>query len=298
MRADGMSMSHMRTKIGILGNLGKPMFKAALPGIIGALDRRNVEFVLDSAAGDGLGLNAHQLLSVERIPETASLIFSFGGDGTLLRSARIIGDRGIPILGINTGPGLGYLTEINVDELPACLDRILNGEFEIEERMRIVASWLSGYEGTSALNDIIVRPQHIARVHALEVLIDGMPLTTYHADGLIVSTPTGSTAYSLSAGGPIVEPTLKALILSPICPHTLSMRPLVISNQRKIEIRIASESCLIADGEIVEKMSANSVVKVDRAESATKIVNLTGRDFYHTLRTKLQWGTARTSSGE
>jgi NAD+ kinase len=291
-------MIDTRMKIGILGNLSKPMFKAVLPGLIEELNRRNIEFVLDSAAGDGLGLSAHQLRPVEQVPEEASLIFSFGGDGTLLRSARIIGERGIPILGINVGPGMGYLTELNVDELLANLDRILSEEFEIEERMRMIATWLPGHAGFTALNDIIIRPQHLARVHALEVLIDGMPLTTYHADGLIIATPTGSTAYSLSASGPIVEPTLRIFILSPICPHTLSMRPLVVSNQRKIEIRPASESFLIADGEIVEKMPANSVVKVDRAEFTTKIVNLSGRDFYHTLRTKLQWGSARTFTGE
>ncbi|TFH54719.1 MAG: NAD(+)/NADH kinase [Candidatus Zixiibacteriota bacterium] len=175
---------------------------------------------------------------------------------------------------------------------------MLAKDFQIEERMRIIASWLPGHGGITALNDIIIRPQHIARVHALEVLIDDKPLTTYHADGLIISTPTGSTAYSLSASGPIVEPTLRALILSPICPHTLSMRPLVISNQRRIEIHSASESYLIADGESVEKMPANSVVKVDRAEFTTRIVNLSGRDFYHTLRTKLQWGSTRTFTGD
>jgi NAD+ kinase len=291
-------MTDARMKIGILGNLGKPTFRTALPGVIDALNRRNIDFVLDSAAGEGLGLSVHQLLPVEQISETATLIFSFGGDGTLLRSARIIGDTGIPILGVNVGPGLGYLTELNVDELLPNLDRILVQDFEIEERMRMIASWLPGHETVTALNDVIIRPQHLARVHALEVLIDGKPLTTYHADGLIISTPTGSTAYSLSASGPIVEPTLSIFILAPICPHTLSMRPLVISDQRRIEIRSASESFLIADGEIVDKMPANSVVEVNRAEFVSKIVNITGRNFYHTLRTKLQWGSARTFIGD
>jgi NAD+ kinase len=284
--------------IGILGNLGKPTFQAALPGLIEELSRRKIDFILDSAAGDGMGLRARQLCPAEQIPNSASIIFSFGGDGTLLRSARIIGGNGIPVLGINTGPGLGYLTELSVDELSANLDRILLGDFEIEERMRIAASWLPDHEGITALNDIIIRPQHVARVHALEVLIDDTPLTTYHADGLIISTPTGSTAYSLSASGPIVEPTLRIFILAPICPHTLSMRPLVISDQRRIEIRSASESFLIADGEIVEEMPANSVVKVARAEFVTQIVNLSGRDFYPTLRKKLQWGSARTITGD
>jgi NAD+ kinase len=162
--------------------------------------------------------------------------------------------------------------------------------------MVLTASWDGGDAEVSALNDIVIRPQQVTRVHSLEVEIDGAPLTTYRGDGLIVATPTGSTAYSLSASGPIVEPTLQTILLSPICPHTLSMRPVVISDHRTIAISPGSESCLIADGEIVKQLPAGSVVRVARADYSARIVNLTGRDFYHTLRSKLNWGSARPTN--
>ncbi|RQV99431.1 NAD(+)/NADH kinase [bacterium] len=294
----GEPVSHSPIKLGILGNLSKPKFKSVLPDVVKQLERHHVDYVLESEAGERIGLASERLLPANEIPNVADLILSFGGDGTLLRTARIIGDRGVPILGVNVGPGLGYLTEMLVSEFSANLERILAGDYEIKERMQLIATRQSHHDGITALNDIIIRPQQVARVHKLEVLIDDAPLTTYHADGMIIATPTGSTAYSLSASGPILEPTLQALILLPICPHTLTMRPLVISNRRSIEILASSESYLIADGEIAAALPENSVVKVERAAFTTKTINLTGRDFYDTLRTKLNWGSARPFSGD
>src|SRR3989339_522478 len=140
-------MTDKHTKIGILGNLSKPLFKDTLPTVIEELKRRKVEFILDSDVANELGMLSYQTCPVEQIPDKVDLIFSFGGDGTFLRTARIIGDRGIPILGINVGPGLGYLTELHVEELSACLDRILSGDYEVEERMRMVASRLPDETG-------------------------------------------------------------------------------------------------------------------------------------------------------
>lgn len=291
-------MNNTPFKLGILGNLSKPKFVSVLPSVIEQLERHQVDYVLDKDAGARIGLESERLLPVEQIPDIASLILSFGGDGTLLRTARIIGERGVPILGVNVGPGLGYLTEMLASEFNENLERVLAGDYEIKERMQLLATVHANQKRFTALNDIVIRPQQVSRVHRLEVLIDNAPLTTYHADGMIIATPTGSTAYSLSASGPIIEPTLQALILSPICPHTLTMRPVVISNRRRIEIRASSDSYLIADGEIVEELHENGVVKVERAEFTTKTINLTGRDFYDTLRTKLKWGSARPFSGD
>ena len=181
-----------------------------MPELIADLHARKTAFVLDEAAAADLNLNKSEIMPAESIPDVAGMILSFGGDGTLLRTASIVAKRQIPILGVNLGPGLGYLTELNVKILSKSLDKILAGQYRIEERMmlRAVAS-----EDPSityhALNDIVVGNVMVQRTLPVELSIDNEPVTTYRSDGLIVATPTGSTAYSLSAGGPILEPTLQ-----------------------------------------------------------------------------------------
>ncbi len=283
--------------LGLMGNLGKSAFRELLPGLISELQRRDARFVLDEAVADGLHLPAQNLLPAVEIPDAATLILSFGGDGTLLRIARLIGQRHIPVLGVNTGPGLGYLTELGVHDLHAALDKILGGKYRTEDRMMLTASVEGDPDDCCyALNDIVVGHAQVSRTLHLELLIDRHPVATYRCDGLIIATPTGSTAYSLSVGGPIVEPKLNAIIISPVSPHTLTLRPVVISDDRVVEIRPKNAASLAADGETMRSLDVGDVVQVRRSAFATAVVNITGHDFYHVLRTKLHWGKGTVSS--
>ncbi len=280
-----------------MGNLGKSAFRELLPGLISELQRRDARFVLDEAAAEGLHLPAQNVLPAVEIPDAASLILSFGGDGTLLRTARLIGQRHIPVLGVNTGPGLGYLTELGVHDLHAALDKILGGKYRTEDRMMLMASVERDPDDCCyALNDIVVGHAQVSRTLHLELFIDRHPVATYRCDGLIIATPTGSTAYSLSVGGPIVEPKLNAIIISPVSPHSLTFRPVVISDDRVVEIRPKNAASLAADGETMRSLDVGDVVQVRRSSFTTAIVNITGHDFYHVLRTKLHWGKSALSS--
>jgi NAD+ kinase len=280
--------------LGLMGNLTKPNFHDLLPPLIAELQRRQARFVLEEVAAQGLTLDASHKLPAEKIPDLAGLILSFGGDGTLLRTAQTVGRRRIPILGVNLGPGLGYLTELGVDELHGALDRILSGDFRVEERMMLTAEdHGSGRLVCHALNDVVIGHAVLSKTMQIEVMIDGRPVTTYRCDGLIVATPTGSTAYTLSAGGPIVEPTLNVMIVTPVCPHTLTMRPVVISAQRTVEIRPAEDAYVAADGESQMRLRAGDVIRVRIASFTTLIASITDHDFYQVLRAKLQWGAAK-----
>ncbi|MDD5087741.1 MAG: NAD(+)/NADH kinase [bacterium] len=275
--------------------MSKPTLREVLPWVVTGLGKRRARFVMEQSLAEGLGLAPDQIAAAERIPEIATVILSFGGDGTLLRTARIIGERRVPIMGVNLGPGLGYLTDVGVDDLPRVLDRLLAGRFVIEERMRLTASVdLENDETCCALNDIIVGHSATFRTLPIDVMIDGKAVTTYRCDGLIVATPTGSTAYTLSAGGPIVEPTLQVMLVTPICPHTLTMRPVVISAHRTVEFRSHEPAMLSADGDIVRSLDGGEVIRVSRAATSTLMAIATDRDFYHVLRAKLQWGAANT----
>ena len=277
--------------LGLMGHLGKSGFREALPDLVAELRQRHAAFVLDEAAAEVLELPPANVLPAARIPDVATLILSFGGDGTLLRTARTIGERHIPILGVNTGPGLGYLTELGIHELNHSLDKILGGRYCVEERMMISASLdRDASVMCHALNEMVVGHAQVSRTLHVELLIDRYPVATYRCDGLIIATPTGSTAYSLSVGGPIVEPKQNAMIVTPISPHTLTLRPVVISDDRVVEIRPKGAASLAADGETMCALDAGDVVRVRRSSFTTAIVNITGHDFYHVLRTKLHWG--------
>ncbi|MFZ5434569.1 MAG: NAD(+)/NADH kinase [Calditrichota bacterium] len=281
-------------KLGLMGNLTKPNFREVLSSVVEDLRKRKFSFVVEEAAAEGLGLDASYIKPAAQIADVATIILSFGGDGTLLRTASIVGARPVPILGINLGPGLGYLTEVTVSDIPAALDRLLTGRFLIEQRMRICASAEPDPAIIcDALNDIVIGHSRDFRTMQIEVMIDGKPVTTYRCDGLIIATPTGSTAYTLSAGGPIIEPTLQVMIVTPICPHTLTMRPVVISAHRTVEVKLDDDAHLAADGETIRPLSSGEIIRVSRSTHTTSIANVTNHDFYRVLRAKLQWGQAR-----
>jgi len=224
-----------------------------------------------------------------------NLLVVLGGDGTFLSAVRALDGCEVPILGVNLGH-LGFLTEISQDELHPTLQRFLEGKTALEPRTALACTvGRAGGETEEfhVLNDVVLNKGALARISEFEVRVDGHYLTTYRGDGLIVATPTGSTAYSLSAGGPIVCPDLPAMLLSPICPHTLTQRPILLRDSSEVEIRLLSkngEVFLTLDGQEGFELEQGAVVRVHKSERRALLVRSLFRDHYQVLRTKLMWG--------
>ncbi len=223
------------------------------------------------------------------------LILVLGGDGTFLSVAREVGGRRVPLLGVNLGT-LGFLTELSVDEVEEAFAKLLSGDIPIETRMRLAVAVLRGDHVEReylALNDVVITKGGVSRLIDLEARADGQLVTTYHADGLIVATPTGSTAYSLSAAGPILLPDLEAMLLTPICPHTLTQRPVVLPDRVTIEITLAGtgeEVQLTVDGQESTHLRPGDRVRVTRSAHPIHLVVPHSRSRFDVLRTKLRWG--------
>jgi NAD+ kinase len=224
------------------------------------------------------------------------LVVVLGGDGTLLATARELGERAVPILGVNLG-SLGFLTEISRDELYRALEDVLAGRYRVESRMRLEVTSLRGERTLGrflALNDAVIGKSALSRMIDLETLADGSPVTTYHADGLIAATPTGSSAYSLSAGGPLLLPEFEAIVLTPICPHTLTQRPLVLPETSRVEIRVhaarGGDVHLTVDGQVGHALAEGDRVCVRRAEHPVRLLVPPARNRFEVMRAKLRWG--------
>lgn len=221
------------------------------------------------------------------------LLLVFGGDGTILRVAREIAGSHTPILGVNIG-SLGFLTAVPSDELAPALKRVWRGEFTFELRVLLRASGRCNGRlvAQDALNDIVISRGIVSRLIELEVSVDGDPLTSYRCDGLVVSSPTGSTAYSLAAGGAVVFPTAQVFELTPICPHTLSHRSLIIPHTATVEVRVISQkpaTILSADGQVISELSAGDLLRIRRSRRSVRLMHLAGSSFCDTLRRKLHW---------
>lgn len=227
--------------------------------------------------------------------KSLDLVVVLGGDGTLLKAVRLYGALEAPILGVNLG-GLGFLTEIALEELPVLFEKILQGDYQTEPRMVLTARIVRGGEDLpplSFLNDVVINKGVLARIIDLETSIDGHFLTSYRGDGLIVSTPTGSTAYNLAAGGPILHPSLKTIILTPICPFTLTNRPIIVQDNVVIDIRLGSkakEVWLTFDGQVGYPLKEGDVVRIEKAVKSILLIKTPFKNYYEILRTKLKWG--------
>jgi NAD+ kinase len=236
-----------------------------------------------------------EVLTPERVPEL-DLLLTLGGDGTLLRGARMVALHGIPVLGVNLGH-LGFLTSVAPQELEEAFGRVLAGEVVIDKRM-VLSARAEAADGTMrgsflALNDAVLHKGGFARVIRITVYADSQEVGTYRADGIILSTPTGSTAYSLSAGGPIVSPSIDCIIATPICPHTLAVRPLVLPPEEMITVEIldtSEELILTIDGQDGAELSPGDRLVVCRAPTALCLVRFPGQTYFDTLRRKLRWG--------
>jgi len=240
-------------------------------------------------------LPARQLDAVD-IGAQAALIIAVGGDGTMLYAAALAKNDGVPLLGVNRGR-LGFLADITPDDMLASVGQVLAGNYASESRMVLDASLLrsDGSEtAASGLNDVVVQRQGTGRMLDIRTSIAGRFVNTHSGDGLIVATPTGSTAYALSCGGPIIQPGMGALVVVPICPHTLSDRPLVVPAEREIEIRILARldarAEVMVDGHVLGEMTPDDRLRINRAGERINLVHPPGYDFYEILRTKLHWG--------
>jgi len=291
MSADGARRGAIRT----VGICLKPD-SAAAGEVARSLDKwlaeRGRRVLVDAEAGRALGRE-----SVDRsaLAERSDLLVVLGGDGTLLSVARAAGTCGVPILGVNLG-SLGFLAEVSPEELPVALEGVLEGDLQTVHRMRLeVEATRDGRTlGTYlALNDAVLTRSEISRVIDIEASTDGVPVATYHGDGLIVATPTGSTAYSLSAGGPILHPGLGAIVLTPICPHTLTQRPIVLPCESRIEIKVApreGHAQLTVDGQDGLPLERGDRVQVRRSDHPVHFVVSPFRSRFDVLRAKLRWG--------
>lgn len=253
------------------------------------LERRGIAVRLEVAAAEKLGLSSG--LPRESIPGEVDLVVVLGGDGTLLSIAHIAARAGVPVMGVNLGR-LGFLTEIPAAEMGRALDEILDGnEALLSPRMMLEAA--RNGERWLCLNDIVVNKGALARMLHIAIRIDREDIAAVRADGLIVSTPTGSTAYTLSAGGPIIQPTLPAILLTPICPHTLTFRPMAIAAGARVELRVqaSEEVFLTVDGQRGTALAADDVIQIARADCDLKLVRSPMRGYFDLLKEKLSWGS-------
>jgi NAD+ kinase len=290
--------------VGVIANRRKPGIDAIVLGLLEWLASRNAKALVWD---DLVGLVPEGALApIGDVVGGSAVIVALGGDGTLLRAARAVEGRLTPILGVNVG-SLGFLTEVTVAEMNEALAAVLADKFEYEDRMNLEASVLRGGRavGTfSALNDAVINKGALARVVEMKTAVDGKYVAVYTADGLVVSTPTGSTGYSLSAGGPIVNPVMDALIATPICPHTLAVRPMILSPEQTLEVELwagdgvhgGPEVKLTIDGQVGFDLASGDVLTFSRSERRTRLVLSGRRSFYEVLRQKLKWGDTRRKS--
>jgi NAD+ kinase len=282
--------------IGLFGNLDKQEIYAAIQFIRARCAKSQIQVLLTrqmaQVAGDGEGVPTGELVC------QVDTVIALGGDGTMLQAARAIGQAGTPLLGVNLG-SLGYLTDVPVQEVGRALDQLLRGDYHLEERLRVCCRAWRGpgqLAELSALNDIVLNMGPLPRALELEVLLASESLGRFLGDGVIVSTPTGSTAYNLSAGGPICHSHVRCLLMTPICPHSLGMRPLIVPEDLAIELLLHSVgqgAQLTADGQVTESLHDGDRVEFRVAEGGVKLVKFPQSNFYRVLRHKLNWGAPK-----
>ncbi len=280
-------------RVGIVVKPNKPEAISVARELIGWLERKNVGVALDPSAAPSL--NPALSCSPEEMGLSVDLVVVLGGDGTLLSAARYLNGDKVPILGVNLG-GLGFLTEITLEELYPVLDRVLDGKVKTERRMRLkVVVFRQGEKvgEYTILNDAVISKTVLARIIHLRHSVDGVYVTTYRGDGIIICTPTGSTAYSLAAGGPIVYPSLDSVLITPICPHTLTNRPLLIPDRATVEFILETEESdvrLTLDGQVGCDLLPFDRISITKAQNHVLFIKSPYRDYFEILRTKLKWG--------
>lgn len=292
-------MTGKMKSIGIIANVKKELTKGVVEEIIEWADKNGFDFFICEELTPLVG-HEEKSLSRAELGKESDVLISLGGDGTMLASARAVGEHQTPILGINLG-GVGFLTEINSNDLCNALNKLKRGDYFIEKRM-VLETEVEGIKKLDqyGLNDVVLDKGEVARLFLLHLYLQDEFICSYSADGLIISTPTGSTAYCLAAGGPIINPRMNAIIVSPICPHTLASRSIVFSENEtlKVVVELSSRHAVLTiDGQVAFKLKSGSSVLIRKAKHSVNLVKFRDRSFYDILRTKLHWG-ARPKTGE
>lgn len=294
---------------GITGNPTKEELWTPVSEVVAWFSERNLDFWIHEPIAAGLlernliSPSVGREHSVTDIVQAGDLVLSFGGDGTLLRAAHLTGPNDTPLLGVNIGR-LGFLADIEIEQLHEALESIVAGNYTIEERMVLEAhvDGASHFDAEWAVNEFVVDRSGAAGLIKIEVEVNGTHLNTYWADGLIMATPTGSTAYSLSTGGPIIAPGVDAVILTPIAPHTLTVRPIVLPADSTITCRVLDDDdqpyVFAADGRSTLFDEHGLQFTIQRAHHTVNLVKLPEQHFFHTLRSKLMWGVRRSERSE
>lgn len=282
-------------KIGLWLTKKRDNLKQLLPEIVEfLLAQRQTVLLADEQWYVDLQKREVEYLPVAELIKEIEVLFSIGGDGTFLSAARLIADKGKPVLGIHLG-GMGFLADVAADNCCQRLAQFLKGDYLIEERSVLAGTTFfpDRVVQSFAFNDFVIDRGRIATMIKIRTFVNGDYLNTYRADGIIIATPTGSTAYSLSAGGPIISPELNVIVISPICPHSLSVRPVVISADSTVTIdctELAADVSLVTDGQERELLNAAQRIEIRKANFNLPIVRFPGDSFFNTLRTKLNWG--------
>jgi len=273
---------------------GKPELERIVRELAGWLTSHQYRITVDSVAHE-FWPNAELAEREDLVSKSPDFVIVLGGDGTLLSTARNVSRSGIPILGVNLG-SLGFLTEIRQDEITKALEAIDAGCCELSQRSMLhcqvkrAGECVASYD---ALNDIVMNQSAVARITDFEVKVDGIFVSDYKADGLIIATPTGSTAYSLSSGGPILAPEVDGFVITPVASHALTNRPLVVRDTSVIQVSITvtrEQAFLTVDGQLGEPLEEGDVVECRKSEFRVKLFKFPDRSFFHVLRTKLKWG--------
>jgi len=250
------------------------------------LERERIEHQTGCAVGT---------FAPDQLAANVDLMIVLGGDGTMIATARMLGDSEVPVLGVNYG-GLGYLAEFRVEELYTALESILAGNYRVDTRVMLAVQLLRGAEEVTrnrVLNDVVINKSALARIIEIEAYLNGQFVNSFRADGLIVSTPTGSTAYNLSAGGPVIYPSMNAVVITPICPFTLSNRPIVVPDDAVVELCLKTDKedvSLTLDGQVGFPLQAQDRVRIRKSRATFKLVQPMNRNYFEVLRDKLRWG--------
>ena len=289
-------MSERFRTIGLIGKPAEPSAARTLNTLIRHLRTRQVRVLVDEASDVRLSGPRVEISDRASIGKLCDLAIIVGGDGTLLNAAHTLVEYDVPLLGVNRGR-LGFLVDVSPKEMIPMLNKILAGQYLEEKRFLLLSKVHrlgQNFGPDCALNDVVVHKSNVARMVELETLIDGQFLNTQRSDGLIVATPTGSTAYALSGGGPLVHPALNAIVLVPICPHTLSNRPIVIDGDSEIEVVVCGSNLdsaqLTCDGQSNVELQQGDRIRIKKKPLPIRILHPPGHDHYKILRAKLNWG--------
>lgn len=290
-------MSYIFSTIGLIGKYGNPSeARGLIQQVATCLRRRRLQVLLDESLAQLLPADGFEVVSRDAIGHACDLAIVLGGDGTLLNAARSLVEFEVPILGINLGR-LGFLASVSPSEIPQSLEEILRGAFREEARSLLHAEIIRGDQTiaqSDALNDVVVHKRDVARMVEVDTFVDGQFLNAYRADGLIIATPTGSTAYALSGGGPIIHPALETVVLVPICPHSLTHRPIVVGANSEITVVLGAanttQTQITCDGQISLPMEPGDRVVIDKKSHKIKLIHPILYDYFRLLRAKLSWG--------